>query len=134
MFSNVQRTGKYKSRFESILADQMTTAGIEPVYEETVIRFVRPEAKHQYKPDFTFPTFVIEAKGLFLAKDMEKHLIIKEQRPDLDVRFVFSNARSFIRGRQMTYADWCDKHGFAWAHKTIPSTWLEEALKELQNV
>ena len=40
--------------------------------------------------------------------------------------FVFHNSKNKIRkGSKTTYADWCVKHGFQFADKTIPSAWLE---------
>jgi len=35
----------------------------------------------------------IETKGRFLAKDRTKHILVQEQYPDIDLRFIFSNSR-----------------------------------------
>ena len=71
--------------------------------------------------------FIIESKGLFLAEDRAKHLLIKEQHPELEVRFVFSNANAPIYPKaKTTHAQWASKNGFKWAHKVIPLEWLRE--------
>ena len=69
----------------------------------------------------------VETKGFFNVADRVKHLLIKEQHPDIDLRFVFSNCNQRIyKGSPTTYAMWCDKHGFAYANKRIPDDWLSE--------
>ena len=95
-------------------------------YEKKRIPYV-PKQK-TYTPDFVLENgIIVETKGRFLACDRTKHLLIKQQHPDLDIRFVFTNARQKISKRsKTTYADWCDKHGFLWADKYIPKEWLEE--------
>jgi len=30
------------------------------------------------------------------------------------------------KGSKNTYGDWCDKHGFLFADKVIPESWLKE--------
>ena len=70
---------------------------------------------------------MIEAKGYFTAKDRKKHLLIREQYPILDVRFIFSNANNRLSKKsKITYSAWCDKHNIMWASKRIPTEWLEE--------
>ena len=59
-------------------------------------------------------------------EDRKKHLLIKKQHPDLDIRIVFQSAKGKIRkGSKTTYADFCDKHGIVWAEKEIPKSWLK---------
>lgn len=81
-----------------------------------------------YKPDFILANGVIvETKGRFLPSDRTKHLLVKKQHPELDIRFVFSNARQKLSKRsKSTYGDWCDKHGFIWAEGLIPVAWTKE--------
>jgi hypothetical protein len=90
-----------------------------------------PATKHKYTPDFKLSNGIyIETKGRFLLDDRKKHLYIKEQYPDLDIRFVFQNPKTKLyKGSKTTYANWCDKHGFKWAAKTIPLDWIEEKNK-----
>lgn len=85
-----------------------------------------------YTPDFVLDNgIIIETKGMFDNDDRQKHLAIKEQHPELDIRFVFSNANTKIyKGSKSRYCDWCDKHGFQWAHRVIPEEWLHEEGEE----
>ena len=81
-----------------------------------------------YTPDFELDNgIIIETKGIFSAADRRKHLEVQRQHPKLDIRFVFSNARSKLyKGAKSRYCDWCDKYGFQWSHRVIPEEWLEE--------
>lgn len=62
--------------------------------------------------------------------DRKKHLLIKAQYPQLDIRFVFQNPNNTIRkGSKTTYADWCKKHDYQYATKLIPEAWFHEPKK-----
>ena len=66
-------------------------------------------------------------KGRFVLEDRKKHLLVKQQHPELDIRFVFSNSKNKINKKsKTTYADWCEKNGFKYADKVIPDEWFEE--------
>ena len=101
-------------------------------YETDKIKYLIPQSSHSYTPDFTISldsgkVFYIEAKGRFLLQDQKKHLLIKKQYPELDIRFVFQNAKSKRGGSKVqTCGQWADKNGFKWAHKNIPLEWFEE--------
>lgn len=86
---------------------------------------------HTYTPDFVLPNgIIIEAKGLFEREDRQKHLLIKEQYPNLDIRFVFQNPKlKLYKGSKTTYGDWADKNGFLWSTRQIPDNWLREGNK-----
>lgn len=118
----------HRSGLETKVASQLSAHGVEGVYETVVIRFVRPEAKARYTPDFPLPNgIVVETKGRFLSDDRQKHKHIKAQHPNLDIRFVFSNAKARLNKKSnTTYADWCEQYGFQWADKWIPETWINE--------
>ena len=71
----------------------------------------------------------VETKGRFVTADRLKHIEIKKQHPHLDIRFVFSNSRQRIsKTSKTTYASWCEKHGFKYADKSVPKSWLEEVI------
>ncbi|WP_444832614.1 hypothetical protein [Aquabacterium sp.] len=113
---------------------QLKALGVPFEYEckEDVIVYTKPESKHKYHPDFTrLPNgIIVETKGRFVTADRQKHLLVKAQHPDKDVRFVFSNSRQTIsKASRTTYADWCKKHGFIYADKLIPLEWLQEPSK-----
>jgi hypothetical protein len=77
-------------------------------------------------PDFVLPNgIIIETKGRFVTADRQKHILILEQHPHLDIRFVFSSSRTRISKKsRTTYATWCESHGFQYADRLIPEAWL----------
>ena len=117
----------YRSGFEHKVADQLSESKIKFEYETTTINYIKPETKHTYTIDFTLPNgILVETKGRWVIEDRKKHLLIKNQHPELDIRIVFQNAKTKIRkGSKTTYADWCDKNGIIWAEKNIPKSWFE---------
>ena len=93
----------------------------------------RSRREKKYHPDFRLKNgIIIEAKGWFRPADREKHLCIKYQHPELDIRFVFSNARARLgKNSSTTYAQWCAKYGFRFSKGTIPQEWIDEPPKTL---
>ena len=122
----------YRSGLEDSIADQLKHSRVKAVYEGYSIDYEIPASSHTYTPDFVLPNgIIIETKGIFDATDRKKHLLIKEQHPNLDIRFVFSNINAKIyKGSKTTHAEWCRKHGFLYAHKAIPASWFKEAPKD----
>ena len=123
----------YRSGLEDSIGDQIRKANLEVSYETDKIKFTHPPRQSTYTPDFKLPKqggfFYIETKGRFVTADRHKHLLIKQQHPNLDIRFVFSNQNSKIyKGSKTTYADFCKKNGFKFAHRFIPEDWLKECL------
>ena len=121
----------YRSGLEDKLSKQIKTAGLEVHYETDKIKYQVPPRQAKYTPDFRLPKdggfFYVEAKGIWDVKDRQKHLLIQEQYPEIDIRFVFSNSNNKLyKGSKSTYASFCDKHRLPWAHKTIPDEWLTE--------
>jgi hypothetical protein len=116
----------FRSGQEEDTADWLRKRGIEFGYEDRVINYVIPERPAKYTPDFNLSNgIVVETKGRFLTPDRQKHLLIKKQHPGIDIRFVFSNSRAKIsKSSKTSYAMWCEKHGFMYADKTIPESWL----------
>lgn len=73
----------------------------------------------------------VETKGKLEPGDRAKHLLIKAQHPEYDIRFVFARPTDPIyKGSPTSYAVWADKHGFKWAPKLIPVQWVEEAKRK----
>ena len=122
---------RFRSGLESRTAAYLKKRRVNFEYEQTKIPYVVNETR-KYCPDFKLPNGIyIETKGRFTASDRKKHLLIKKQHPNLDIRFVFSNPRAKIRkGSKTSYADWCDKHGFLYAQETIPPEWIKERKKK----
>jgi hypothetical protein len=117
----------YRSGLESKVSAQLNEAGVSFEYETFKIEYQVNETR-KYTPDFRLPNgIIVETKGRFISDDRKKHLLVQQQHPDLDIRFVFSNSKAKLnKGAKSTYADWCIKHGFLYADKTIPEEWLNE--------
>lgn len=123
----VARSIGFRSGLEVKVAKQLEELGIPYEYETMKIAWHDPRVK-TYRPDYVLPNgIIIETKGRFTLEDRNKHIFIKAQHPELDIRFVFTNPRSKLRkGAKSSYADWCEKHGFLYAAKLIPKEWIEE--------
>ena len=122
----------YRSGLEERIASQLKASGVVYSYEKERLKYI-PVPKH-YTPDFILvgknKKIYIETKGRFLAKDRTKHILVQEQYPDIDFRFIFSNSRQKLyKGSSTTYGRWCEKHGFVYAERNVPDIWLNE-LKE----
>ena len=128
MARRIKQINGYRSGFENKVASALSEQKVKFEYEVTQIEYVKPETYHKYTVDFTLPNgILIETKGRWTLEDRKKHLLIKKQHPNLDIRFVFQNPKGKIRkGSKTTYADYCDKHGILWADKEIPNEWLLE--------
>jgi len=118
----------YRSGLEDDIAKDLKDRGVNFEYEKLKVQWQLLENK-TYTPDFKLPNgIIIESKGRFVQSDRKKHLIIQDQHPFLDIRFVFSNSRSKLyKGAKSTYGDWCNKHGFLYADKRIPDEWLTQS-------
>lgn len=122
----------FRSGLEERIAQTLLDQGVDFSYEDRVVQYLKPAKVARYTPDFNIKRedgddLIIEVKGRFLTADRQKHLLVKQQHPDLDIRFVFSNSRQRISKKsKTTYADWCAKHGFLFADEKIPEEWINE--------
>ena len=121
----------YRSGLETKISKQLEDLGIDGEYEQHKIKYEQPAKSRTYTPDFWLKgpnhTIIIESKGRFTVADRQKHLMIKKSKPELDIRFVFNNSRTRIsKTSKTTYGMWCEKHGFKYADRLIPLTWIEE--------
>lgn len=136
---------KFRSGLEVKIAKQLDDAGIEYDFEALKVPYSVPARNATYLVDFQArkTKIIIEGKGNFGAgggfrgrfsnmrenstKERQKFALLKEQHPDLDIRFVFSRANAPIyKGSKTTHAKWAEDHGFKWAEKTIPYDWIIE--------
>jgi hypothetical protein len=122
----VARKHGFKSGLEETISSQIQGKGIDVKYESEKIPYIIPASQHTYNPDFKLPNGIfVETKGRFVAADRKKHLLVKSQNPQLDIRFVFSNSKNKItKNSKTSYGDWCDKNGFKYADKIIPEDWF----------
>jgi len=132
----------YKSGLEDTVGKYLENKGIEFSYEPKwgKIHYTVPAKDRKYTPDFYIKTksgktIIVETKGLWDAADREKHRLIKEQHPELDIRFVFTRSKAKLRkGSPTTYADICEGRGrgpfkgltWKYADKVVPDEWLQE--------
>jgi hypothetical protein len=117
----------YRSGLEHKVAQSLDDQGFEYLYEKVKIEW-EDLAYRTYTPDFVLNNgIIIETKGMFTAADRRKHLAIKKQHPNLDIRFVFENSRRKLRkGAKSTYGEWCVKYDFRYYDRIIPEEWLKE--------
>lgn len=114
-----------KSKFEDTGVKFLRQHKVDFEYESLKIPYQKTSI---YVPDFILikSGIIIEFKGRFRAEDRAKHLLIKEQHPEYDIRFVFLFDNKLNKSSHTRYSDWCVKHGFQYAVGMIPKEWLEE--------
>lgn len=122
----------YRSGLEDTVHDELKQAGCDAQYESIKIEW-EDLSYRKYTPDFLLPNgIIVETKGLFTAEDRRKHLLVKKQHPHLDIRFVFSSYKKRLsKVSKTTYAQWCEKHGFLYAAKSVPQEWIDEPVKDI---
>ena len=119
-----KETSKYRSKFEETIADTLSVRKVPFGYETETVSYI---VERTYKPDFILENGIyIEAKGYFRSADQRKHRAIKNQHPDLDIRFVFLRLSSRVQVSQMTCQEWCEKYDFLYAEKEIPKEWIRK--------
>ena len=115
---------KFRSKYEKRIK-QNSSKKVE--YEPISLQYTLVK---KYTPDFRLPNgILVEAKGNFRSTaERTKMIAIKKQNPDVEIRFLFQNAKLKIRkGSKTTYAMWAEKNGFKWAEgEVIPPSWLKE--------
>jgi hypothetical protein len=118
----------WRSGLEEAIGAQLKSLGVPFGYESFSIPFQQPAKPRRYTPDYDLPNgIIVESKGRFLTADRQKHLLVKEQYPDLEIRFVFSNPNTRIsKQSKTTYAAWCDSKGFKYSARVIPREWTLE--------
>ena len=124
--------GRYRSGLEKEVAAYLRKTQKKVRYE--VLKIEWEDLRYRtYTPDFVLDNgIIIETKGIFDSADRRKHREIQRQHPELDIRFVFSNANAKLyKGAKSRYCHWCEQHKFQWAHRVIPEDWLKEKGKEI---
>jgi len=124
-----------KSKLEKTFAAWMKNLKIAFLYEPVKIPYT---LRKNYTPDWVISKkgkrkvdevltvadlsdkIIIETKGVLDAGQREKFKAIKEQHPDLDIRFVCSRDNYITKKKNkkreggMRYSDWCEKYGFGY--------------------
>ena len=133
------RMNNRRSKLECEFEDILKKYDVQYAYEVTTIPYTVPESKHKYKVDWTIGNgLLLETKG-YLSDHTErmKYRLLKEQYPDLDLRFIFANPRKLCGGTKYTHAQWADKFGFKWC--SIKDTeqiisWCKEKQQKLMEL
>lgn len=142
--AKVVKTKFRGGEFEENGLKQLVNAGVKVSYEGVKVPYTVPSRDANYLPDFVpdGTNIVLEFKGHFggLGRDMkrvsaeqrQKYVLVKEQHPELDIRFVFQRANAKIyKGSPTTHAKWADDHGFRWSDKgIIPPAWIADILNQ----
>ena len=126
--SEKKRRSKLELKFEEIIKE----FDVAYDYEVTKIPYTIPESNHNYTVDWTFINgLLVETKGyLSDHKERYKYVLLKQQHPDLDLRFVFDNPNKLCGGTKMTHAKWAEKYGFKYCSiKDVDQIqqWVKEA-------
>ena len=113
----------YRSKFEKRIALALSGAGVPFAYEDERLKYTK---LCYYTPDFILGNGVmLEVKGFWRPSDRTKHLLVRRDNPEIDIRFVFQRAKNKLNKQsKTTYGDWCDKNGFLWCEREIPKSWL----------
>ena len=120
----------FRSKAEEDICNILKEKNIPYQYENSKVHYEWYEKK-KYIPDFFLLNngIILEVKGRFKIEDRKKHLFIKEQKPWLDIRFIFTNpkAKLYKKGK-MTNGSWCDKYEFKYCsiREGIPEDWIDE--------
>ena len=85
---------RYRSGLEKEVAAYLKSEQKEVRYE--LLKIEWEDLRYRtYTPDFVLDNgIIIETKGIFDSDDRRKHLEVRKQHPELDIRFVFSNAKA----------------------------------------
>lgn len=116
----------YKSGFERSIVANLKSRGVKFRYESKQVPYV---LSRTYHPDFEMVDhgFFVEAKGLLDRDSRTKMIAVKQQHPELDIRFVFMNADKKVPGLKQSHGEWATKNGFIWANERIPDEWLKSS-------
>ena len=93
-----KKTFKFRSGLEVRVAEQLEELGVDYDYEPYSIKYERPAQISKYTPDFLIIIngLLVETKGRFTSQERKKFKLFKEQHPEIDLRFGFSNPNTRI--------------------------------------
>lgn len=100
-------------------------------YEKDKLKYFVPKSDHIYTPDFRLENGIfIEGKGILSDyAERQKYILIKEQYPCIDLRFIFGNPKKRCAGMKMTHEEWAIKYGFPYCSVKdvdIIKSWVNE--------
>jgi hypothetical protein len=116
----------YKSGLEERFAEKTTYMGYKLPYEVNRIKYLIPESKHTYTPDFTVTDNVyVETKGLWTAQERKKACLIKEQHPEIKILYVLYRDQKISKSSGTTYLNWAQKNGLLVCTFKDVETWTK---------
>ena len=120
----------FRSKAEEDIYNILEENKVSYSYEKGRIDYEWKESK-SYIPDFFLLNngIILEVKGRFKIEDRKKHLFIRQQKPWLDIRFIFTNPRAKLyKNGKMTNGTWCEKYKFKYCsiREGVPSDWINE--------
>ena len=122
----------YRSGLEQRFQDACKAKGWELGYEQDKIKYVVPSSNHSYTPDFTVTKNIyIETKGLWVATDRKKAVLIKEQHPNIKILYIFQRNQMLTKKSKTSYLDWAAKNGLDACVFSDQRHWSEYILKHL---
>ena len=103
-----------RSKLEIKLGEMLTDYDVNWLYETSKIKYIIPASNHMYTADFTLPNgILLEGKGVLADyQERTKYVLLKQQNPEIDLRFVFDDPNKKCGGMKMTHSEWAIKHGF----------------------
>lgn len=112
----------FRSKFEEHIAKAFDTTNLAYQYEPFKVKY---QLDCSYTPDFVLGNVIIEAKGFLKPTDRRKMIAVKQQNPELDIRFIFQRDNPLSKGSKHTYCSWAEKHGFkACVWPNVPPDWF----------
>ena len=113
----------YRSGLEERVSKFLDRENVPYLYEVEKFDYV---TSSRHCPDFFLPNGVIlEVKGFLKPSDRRKMIAVKQQHPELDLRFVFQRDNTLTKSSKTTYTMWAEKHGFpSCIYPNIPPEWL----------
>lgn len=132
-----KKTEGYQSAFERDIATALKESGIAFDYELHSFRWVEKlpngycakcghtevVADRTYTPDFWLfdeggkLACIVEAKGIFTAKDRKIAQAMRETYPGTKFRYLFYRDNKLSRKSKTRYSDWCTRRKLDWALK-----------------
>ncbi len=128
----------FASGFELDVAEYLAAQGQEYQYELESYKWSdkipnascvdcggKAEAIRSYTPDFFLTNGrIIECKGNLTAKD--RKIAYGMQEIGVVISYLFDKDNKLSPKSKTRYSEWCGRHGFEYAIKTIPLEWLGE--------
>lgn len=114
----------FRSGFERTVDTQLKVSGVKYSYEEFKIPYI---LEGEYTPDFHISetNIFVETKGVLSVEDRRKMRAVKEQHPEIDVRFCFMKEGTKIEHGKITNERWAERNGFDYSIGEIPTEWLK---------